>query len=176
MSFPGQQPRAVFSGALGDNSTGSYHPAQAEVSNGLVTLWIGSPSGWTQYFSVPATQVTVKSAAQRITLVVGGQNYPILAHPRAVSRALGYGVAGTAASVLNKPVYGAGVDVGRAVNQAAAAHAWSAGGGPQFVAAARQAGANVSRIGYGSIAAIAGGAALAVVFLAVILALALGGS
>ena len=117
----------------------------------------------------------MKSAAQRITLVVRGQSYPILANPRAVTRALGYGVAGTVASVLDKPIYGAGVDAGRAVNQASAAHSWSAGGGPQFIAAARQSGANVSRLGYGSVAAIGCGGALAVVVLAVILAVALGG-
>ncbi|MDQ0647031.1 hypothetical protein QFZ53_001227 [Microbacterium natoriense] len=171
MTMPIQPPYAVFAGSLGDNATGNWYPAQAEVSNGFVTLWVGSPAGWTQYFSVPATEVTVKSAAQRITLVVRGQSYPILAKPRAVGRAIGYGVAGTAASVLDKPVFGAGVDVGRGVNQAAAASAWNTGGGPEFIVAARNSGAQVSRLGYGPLIAIGCGGGVAVVILVVVVTL-----
>lgn len=168
MTTPNNMPYAVFSGSLGDNATGGWYPAQAEVSNGFVTLWVGSPAGWAQYFSVPATEVTVKSAAQRITLVVRGQSYPILAKPRAVGRAINYGVAGTAASVLDKPVFEAGVDVGRGVNQVAAGAAFHSGGGPEFITAARYSGAQVSRLGYGAIAAIGCGGGLAVVILTLV--------
>lgn len=163
MTFPNQMPYGVFSGALGDNTSGGYYPARVEVSNGSVTLWIGSPAGWNQHFSVPATEVTVKSAAQRITLVVRGQSYPILADPNAVNRALGYTATGVAASALGMPVVGIGADVARGVNQVNAANAWSAGGGPQFIQAAQASGARVSRLGYGAIAAIGCGAALAIV-------------
>lgn len=171
MTMPNQLPYAVFTGSLGDNATGNWYPAQAEVSNGFVTLWVGSPAGWTQHFSVPATEVTVKSAAQRITLVVRGQSYPILANPRAVGRAVGYGVAGTAASVLDKPVLGAGIDVGRGVNQVAAASAWNTGGGQEFIAAARNSGAQVSRLGYGPLIAIGCGGGVAAVILVVVITL-----
>lgn len=170
MTMPNQSPHAVFAGSLGDNATGNWYPAQAEVSNGHITLWVGSPAGWTQYFSVPAAQVTVKSAAQRITLVVGGQSYPILANQRAVRRAIGYGVVGTAASVLDRPVLGAGADVARGVNQVGAARSWTTGGGPEFIAAARFSGAQVSRLGYGPLIAIGCGGGVAVVILVTVIA------
>ncbi|UXM92139.1 hypothetical protein [Paenarthrobacter sp. JL.01a] len=163
MNTPNQLPYVVFSGAFGDNGTGGYFPAQAEVSNGFVTLWVASPSGWVQYFSLPATEVGVKSAAQRITLVAHGRSYPILADPRAVGRALDYNMLGTAANILDKPLYGAKADVGRGLNQLSAARSWNTGSGPEFIAAARSAGARVSRLGYGAIAAIGCGSALLVV-------------
>ncbi|MFT4158249.1 MAG: hypothetical protein QM630_10060 [Microbacterium sp.] len=70
MATPYQHPYATFSGALGDTATGGWYPANVEVSNGFVTLWVALPTGWAQYFSVPAQEVAVKSAAQRITLIV----------------------------------------------------------------------------------------------------------
>lgn len=169
MTMPNQPPYAVFSGALGDQASGGWYPARAEVSNGFVTLSVGAPTGWVQYFSVPATEVAVKSAAQRITLTVRGQSYPILADPRAVNRALGYNAVGIAADVLNKPVLEAGADVGRGLNQVSAARSWNAGGSPEFLAAARFAGARVSRLGYGAIAAIGCGGGLAVVILTLVI-------
>ena len=87
--MPYSYPRATFTGAFGDNATGTWPPAQATIDQGYVTLWVMSQAGWVQRFSLPATQVTVKSAAQRITLVAGGQSFPILADPSAVNRALG---------------------------------------------------------------------------------------
>ncbi len=163
MTLPHQQPYATFSGALGDNASGGYFPARAEVSNGFVTLWVALPTGWTQYFSVPASAVVVKSAAQRITLVVHGQSYPLLADHRAVNRALGYGIAGGVADVLDKPRLEMGFDVARGVSVAGAAHAFHASGGPSFIAASRQAGARTSRLGYGPIIAIGCAAGLVVV-------------
>lgn len=170
MTFGGNLPHAVFTGALGDNATGGYLPAHAEVGNGVVTLWVASPQGWVQYFSVPAPEVTVKSAAQRITLEVRGQKYPILADPGAVNRALGLGVTGLAASAFDRPGLGIGADVGRGLNQVSAARSFAAGGGPAFIAAVSQSGARVSRLGYGAIAAIGCGGAVVAVVLALLLA------
>lgn len=161
--MPYQPPYAVFSGAFGDNASGGWFPARAEASNGLITLWVALPTGWTQYFSVPAQEVVVKSAAQRITLVVRGQSYPLLADPRSVNRAIGHAVAGGVADVLNKPVFEMGVDVARGVNVAGAAHSFAIGGGPEFIAAAQQSGAKTSRLGYGPIIAIGCSAGLFVV-------------
>ncbi len=163
MTSPHQPPHAVFTGALGDTAAGGYVPARAEVSDGAVSLSVAAPEGWTQYFSVPAHEVVVKSAAQRVTLVVRGQSYPILADPGSVNRAIGYGVAGTAADVLNKPGLEMGADIGRGINVAGAARSFSANGGPAFIAAARQSGARTSRLGYGPILAIGFGAGLVVV-------------
>lgn len=160
MTMPPQHPYAVFTGALGDTATGGWFPARADVANGFVTLWIASNGEWAQHFSVPAHEVTVKSAAQRITLKVRGQSYPILAKPEAVTRGIVYGAAGTAASALDKPVLGAGVDVGRGLNQASAGAAFHSNGGPEFIAAARASGAQVSRLGYGPLLAIGCGGGL----------------
>ncbi|WP_159622005.1 hypothetical protein [Ruania rhizosphaerae] len=185
MAMPIQHPHAVFSGAWGDTTTGAWYPAQAVVSAGIVTLWIGSAAaGWTQHFSVPAREVTVKSAAQRITLVVGGRSYPILADPGAVSRALGFtsmGIVGGVAHHGHRPYRyrryrrrsGAAWDVARGVNQAAAAYAFNARGGGEFLSAVRASGARVSRLGYGALAAIGCGGGVLVVFLVVAMTLAL---
>ncbi|WP_309103787.1 hypothetical protein [Microbacterium sp.] len=166
---PSHLPYAVFSGALGDAASGAWYPARAEVSNGFITLWVGSSTGWAQYFSVPAAEVTVKSAAQRITLTVRGQSYPILADPHAVGRALRYNALGVAAHVLDRPILGAGADVGQGLNQVAAAGSFHIGGGPEFLTAARFSGAQVSRLGYGAIAAIGCGGGLAVVILTLVI-------
>ena len=163
MTTPAQHPYAMFSGALGDNASGQYVPARAEVSGGAVTLWVASPSGWTRYFSVPAHETVVKSAAQRITLVVGGQSYPLLADPSSVDRAIEFGAAGAVAGIIDAPKVALSADVGRSMNMAGAARAFHIGGGPAFIAAARQSGAKSSRLGYGPILAIGCGAGLAIV-------------
>ncbi|MGO3886896.1 MAG: hypothetical protein ACTJHU_11425 [Mycetocola sp.] len=156
-------PSAVFAGALGDTVSGGWFSARAEVSQGYITLWILQPTGWARYFSVPATEVIVKSAAQRITLDVRGKSYPILADERSVARTIRHGIAGGVASVLDKPVFGIGVDVARGVNVAGGAHSFALGGGPEFLAAAQRSGARTSRFGYGPILAIGCGAGLLVV-------------
>lgn len=163
MPPPYHPPYAVFSGALGDNVSGAWFPARAEVSNGYVTLWVATPNEWTQVFSVPAHEVTVKSAAQRITLVVRGQSYPILADPRSVDRAIRYGIAGGVADILEKPRFEMGVDLGRSINVAGAAYSFHLGGGPEFLAAAQRSGARTSRFGYGPIIAIGCGAGIFIV-------------
>lgn len=163
--MPLQHPQAVFSGAWGDTTTGAWHPVQAVVSAGIVTLWVASAAGdWTQHFSVPAREITVKSAAQRITLVVGGRSYPILADPAAVGRALGFTSMGIVGGIAHHHGYGVASDVGRGVNQVAAANAFSARGGGEFLSAMRVSGARVSRLGYGAIAAIGCGGGALVVF------------
>lgn len=166
---PPPAPYAVFSGALGDNASGGWLPARAEVGNGVITLWVGLPSGWTQYFSVRADEVTVKSAAQRITLVVNGQSYPLLADPAAVGRAIGLGAVGGVAGMLDKPGLELGADVGRGVNLAGGARSFQVGGGPEFLAAARQSGARTSRLGYGPLIAIGCGGGLLVVLLVTVI-------
>lgn len=174
MTAPNQLPHAIFSGALGDNATGAWYPAQAVVSEGFVTLWVASPTGWAQHFSVPAGEVIVKSAAQRITLQVRGHSYPILADPGAVNRALGLNAADVVGHVADLPGVNVASNVGRGVNQAAAARAFHGGGGAEFLSAMRFSGARVSRLGYGAIAAIGcGGGLLAVALVVVITMLAL---
>ena len=168
-----QYPYAVFTGAYGDNSTGAYYPARAEISNGWITLWVITATGWAQVFSVAATEVTVKSAAQRITLVVRGQSYPLLADPTVVTRVLRYGTAGTVATVLDHDRFAAGVDVSRGLTQVSAAGSWVTQGGPEFIAAARASGARTSRMGYGALIGIGCGAGLAVVLLVTVVTVAM---
>lgn len=161
-------PHAVFTGAYGDTTTNSWYPAQAIVDQGIVTLWIWSSTGWVQQFSVHAAQVAVKSAAQRITLVVAGQSYPILADPGAVHRALSLGAANVIGDVTGNQRLGLMSTAGRAMNQVDAARSFTAGGGSEFLAAMRASGGRVSRLGYGAIAAIGCGAGLFVVFAVVV--------
>ncbi|MGW8482998.1 hypothetical protein ACWGJP_07645 [Microbacterium sp. NPDC055903] len=163
MPFPPSMPHAVFTGALGDPSSGAWFPAQAVVSGGLITLWVASAGAWTQVFSVPAGQVQVRSAAQRITLVVGAQSYPILADPASVYRALNLTGMGIAGDLMGSDRLAIASGVGRAANVAGAAQAFTAGGGTEFLAAARFSGARVSRFGYGAIIALGCGGGLAVV-------------
>lgn len=161
--MPNLLPSAAFSGALGDAATGRWHQAQAVVSGGIVTLWVASPTGWVQHFSVPASEVTVKSAAQRITLQVNGQSFPILADPAAVARGRSLAATSTVSHAADLPAIGAASNVGRGVNQAAAAHAFNAQGGTDFIAAMRASGARVARVGYGALVALGCGGGLFVV-------------
>lgn len=172
MTVPKQPLYADFMGAYGDNSTGTYYPARAEASNGFVSLWVAGTNGWSQFFSVPATEVSVKSAAQRITLVVRGQSFPLLADPGAVNRALGLNTMGLVANVRGEWGPAWGLDAGRAMNQVSAANAFNAGGGPQFIQAARLSGARVSRLGYGAVAAIGCVSALVLVVLVTVITVA----
>ncbi len=169
--MPYSYPRATFTGAFGDNATGTWPPAQATIDQGYVTLWVMSQAGWVQRFSLPATQVTVKSAAQRITLVAGGQSFPILADPSAVNRALGWNAANIVGGAVGSTALDVGSAVGRGVNQFSAAQSFSAGGGAEFLAAARASGSPVSRLGYGAIAAIGCGGGALVVFMVVVITL-----
>lgn len=153
----------MFSGAWGDTVTGGWSPAQVVLSGGTVTLWVASPAGWAPHFTVPAGRVVVKSAAQRITLVVNGRGHPILADPGAVNRALGLTGAGIMGQARGVPGVAAASHLGRGVNQAMAARAFSANGGAQFLAAMRASGARVSRIGYGALVAIGFGITFVVV-------------
>lgn len=169
---PYPSPSASFSGAYGDNATGAWFPARAEVSNGFITLWVALPNGWAQYFSVPAGEVTVKSAAQRITLVVRGRSYPLLADPRSVDRAIRHAILGGVADVLDKPRFEMGVDLSRTVNVAGAAYSFQLGGGPAFLAAAQQSGAQTSRTGYGLLLGLGCGGGILVVLVVTVVTLA----
>lgn len=172
MTSPTRLPHAVFSGSWGDRATGRWHPAQAAVSDGFVTLSTPGPTGWTQRFSVPAREVTVKSAAQRITLVVRGQSYPILADPGAANRAMALATTGIVGNIAGVPGVSAGSNVGRGLNQAAAARAFNAQGGAAFLAAMRASGARVSRVGYGALVAISCVAAVFIVLATVVITVA----
>ncbi|UOR01189.1 hypothetical protein MUN77_13775 [Leucobacter allii] len=165
-------PSAVFSGAFGDNVSGAWFPARAEVGNGCITLWVAQPNGWAQYFSVPAAEVTVKSAAQRITLVVRGQSFPLLADPRAVDRAIKHAILGGVADILDKPRFELGVDFARTINVAGSAYSFHLGGGPEFLAAAQQSGARTSRAGYGLILGLGCGGGILVVVVVTLVTLA----
>lgn len=146
---PYPMPSASFSGAYGDNATGAWFPARADVSHGVIPLWVALPNGWAQYFSVPAGEVAVKSAAQGITLVLGG-----------------------VADVLDKPSFEMGVDLARTVNVAGAAYSFQLGGGPAFLAAAQQSGAQTSRTGYGLLLELGCGGGILVVLLVTVVTLA----
>ena len=158
--MPHAFPHAVFTGAYGDTSTNSWYPAQAVLDQGFVTLWIWASAGWQQCFSLPASQVAVKSAAQRITLVAAGRSYPILADPGAVQRALSLGATNIVGDLMGNDRVSAVSTVGRARNQVDAARSFSAGGGYEFLSAMRASGGRVSRLGYGAIAGIGCGVAL----------------
>lgn len=173
MTSPTNLPQATFSGALGNAANGGWSAAQAVVKDGVVTLWTAAPTGWTQLFSVPVGEVAVKSAAQRITLVVRGQSYPILADPAAVNRAMGLAGTGIVGNLAHVPGVSAASSVGRAANQIAAANAFKASGGGEFLAAMRGSGARVSRLGFGALTAIGCSAGLLVVLVIVVIAVAM---
>lgn len=186
MATPAQFPHAVFTGSLGDRSTGTWAPAEVVASGGSVTLFVSTPAGWEQLFSVPAEQVKVTSAAQRITLHVGGRRYPILADPGAVRRvyrlqymggALGLSNALTHQDPVHRTYHRLGHralgNTARGLNQAAAARAFSAQGGKEFLAASRASGARVSRLGYGPLLAIGCGLGALVPLIVLVVAAAL---
>jgi len=170
MTAPPAQPQAAFSGSLVDPATGRWQPAQAVVSNGLVTLWVASPTGWVAAFCVPINEVGVQSAAQRITLTVQGRKYPILADPGAADRARRLTAFTTTGRAFGMPAVTAWGNSRRVANQVGAAQAFTAGGGYEFLAAMRSSGAQVSRLGYGAIAAIGCGVALVVAALVLLIA------
>lgn len=172
MTSPPLPSSAVFVGALCDSATGQWHHAQVAVNGGIVTLWVAAPTGWVQQFSVPATEVTVKSAAQRITLNVRGHSYPLLADPAAVNRALGLSASNIAGNIAGVTGVSLAGNVGRGVNQAAAAQAFHAQGGGEFLAAMRASGARVSRLGYGAIVALGCGGGLLVAVMIVVITVA----
>lgn len=170
MTMPNPLPYAVFSGSWGDRASGGWYPAQAVVRDGIITMWIATANGWAQHFSVPAGEVTVKSAAQRITLVVRGKSFPILADPAAAGRARTIIGADAVGHIADLPVVNVASTVGRGVNQGVAAQAFNSQGGGEFIAAARASGARVSRLGYGALIAIGCGGGLLVVLAVVVIA------
>ena len=176
VSFQHAWPRATFFAAYGDTATGQWHPAQAVLDQGMVTLWILTPTGWAQAFSLPAAQVRVSSATHRITLVAGGRNYPLLADQASVARANALTTAGLAASMLDLDTLRAWTHFARFANQGRAADAFAAAGGHEFLAAMRSSGASVSRTGYGAIMGIGCGCGLLIALgtLAIMVAVTMG--
>jgi len=181
MTMPAPYPEAVFTGSLGDRAAGTWTPAQVVASGGFVTLRVITPTGWAQLFSVPAQQVQVRSAAQRITLVVGGRSYPILADPGAIGRANYANGMGSAMSMSHHLHHGTNDwaahrmvgNVARGINQAGAARAFAAQGGGEFLAATRASGARVSRLGFLPLFAIGCGIGLVAVILVLVVTMAL---
>lgn len=178
MSMPAPRPPAVFTGSLGDRASGTWTPARVEADGSTVALWVSTPDGWTQLFRAPAQEVQVKSAAQRITLVLHGRSYPILADPSATRRGLraqrraarwstyGHLAHGDSHHVAHRSLAG----VSRGLSQAGAAHAFEVQGGSEFLAASRASGARVSRVGYGPLLAIGCGLGLLVPVLVLVVA------
>lgn len=160
VSFQQVWPRATFFAAYGDTATGQWHPAQAVIDQGMVTLWIMTSTGWAQLFSLPAVQVRVSTATHRITLVAGGRSYPLLADQASVGRANALTTAGFAAGMLDLDTLRAWTHFARFANQGRAADAFAAAGGHEFLAAMRASGSSVSRMGYGAIMGIGCGCGL----------------
>lgn len=154
--YPSGQVRAAFRGQwMAPGSLGGV-PAWLVVENGQLALLAPGPgpSGFVDVFRVPVQQARVRSAAQRITVTVGATNYPVLARPVGPIIGAGLGGAGALAGLAGSaPGHVAGT-AARAGNLAADASAFARQGGHEFLAAVRQSGAPVRRVGYGPLLAI----------------------
>ncbi|MBU2696060.1 hypothetical protein [Pimelobacter sp. 30-1] len=136
----GAQARAAFQGYWA--APAGAVPVWLLVEDGRLALLAPGhgPSGYVDVFRVPVHQARVSSAAQRITVTVGGTSYPVLARPIGPVIGAALGVAGATAT--------------RAGNLAADASAFSRQGGPALLAALRQSGTPARRIGYAPLLAI----------------------
>ncbi|WP_377321239.1 hypothetical protein ACFJIY_19085 [Pimelobacter simplex] len=157
MSSPyayGGQARAAFQGYWA--APGGSVPVWLLVEDGRLALLAPGqgPSGYVDVFRVPVHQARVSSAAQRITVTVGGTSYPVLARPIGPVVGAALGAAGAAAGLAGAELAHGRATVARAGNLAADASAFSRQGGPALLAALRQSGAPVRRIGYGPLLAI----------------------
>lgn len=178
MSMPVPPSSAVFTGSLGDRASGTWSPARVEIAGEVMTLWVHAPGGWSQVFRAPAQEVQVRSAAQRITLVLHGRSYPILADPSATRRALRAQGRAARWSTYGRLAHWDGhhvahrslANVSRGLTQAGAAHAFESQGGGEFLAASRASGARVSRWGYGPLLALGCGIGLLVPVLVLVIA------
>lgn len=145
------QPRAAFQGYwMAPDGAGAV-PVWLVAEHGVIALVAAgeSPTGYVDIFRVPTRQARVTSAAQRITVTVGGQSYPVLARPLGPVFGAALGVAGSTAQLAGAEVVRGAATAARAGNLAADASAFARQGGPAFLAAARRSGARVRRAGYG---------------------------
>jgi hypothetical protein len=145
------QPRAAFQGYwMAPNGAGGV-PVWLVAEDGMIALVAQgeSPTGYVDVFRVPVHQARVTSAAQRITVTVGGQSYPVLARPLGPVIDPVLGVAGSTAGLAGAEAIHGAATAARVGNLAADASAFARQGGPAFLAAARRSGTRVRRAGYG---------------------------
>jgi hypothetical protein len=150
------QPRAAFQGyGTAPGGSGAV-PVWLIVEDGVIALLAPgqSPTGFVDVFRVPVHQARVSSAAQRITVTVGGTAYPVLARPHGPVIGAGLAAAGSVAGLAGAGVAHGGTTAARAGNLAADASAFARQGGHELLAALRQSGAPVRRVGYGPLLAV----------------------
>lgn len=170
MSYPNAwqpQPRAAFQGYWMAPSAGGAVAVWLVVEDGVIAMLAPgqSPSGFVDVFRVPVHQARVASAAQRITVSVGGRSYPVLARPLGPIVGPVLGLAGATAHLAGaEGVHLAGT-AARAGNVAADASAFARQGGPAFLEAARSSGTPVRRTGYGVVLGVGFAIGLLVVVL-----------
>lgn len=168
------QPRAAFQGYWTVPNVGGVVPVWLVVEGGVIALMAPgeSPTGYVDIFRVPLYQARVTSAAQRITVTVGGQSYPVLARPLGPIVGSVLGVAGSTAHLAGAEVIHGAATAARAGNLAADASAFTRQGGPAFLAAARQSSARVRRAGYGLVLGVGFTIGLLVVVLVTVITVA----
>lgn len=169
------QPRGAFQGYWMAPGAGGGVPVWLVVDDGWLALLAPgqSPCGHVDVFRVPVRQAQVSSAAQRITVTVGGTAYPVLARPLGPVVGSVLGVAGAAAGLAGADLVRGGSTVARGGNVAADAAAFSRQGGPAFLAAARRSGVRVRRVGYGVLLTVGFGVGLLVALLVTVITFAI---
>lgn len=149
---PGQHPpRGAFQGHWWAPGVPGGVPVWLTVDDGVLALMAPGqgPTGFVDVFRVPVHRARVTSAAQRITVTVDGRAYPILARPHGPVLGAGLGVAASAAGLAGRDLARGRATAARAANLAADAAAFSRLGGHEVIAALRQSGVPVRRMGYG---------------------------
>lgn len=132
---------------------GGSVPVWLVVENGWIALRAPgqAPGGLVDVFRMPARQVRIASAAQRITVFAGGVRHVLLARPMGSIIGAGLGVAGSVAGLAGREMAQARFTAMRFGNVAMDSSAFNSQGGPAVLAAARMSGAAVRRTGYGVI-------------------------
>ncbi|NHA01150.1 hypothetical protein G5V59_18270 [Nocardioides sp. W3-2-3] len=136
MSHPYEprQDRAAFQGWWMAPGAPGGVPAWVIVEDGRLALMVpgASASGFVDVFRVPLRQARVSSAAQRITVTVGGTSYPVLARPHGALLGPVAGVVGSAGRLAGHPTAGIGSTAFRAGNLAADSSAFARQGGHEL--------------------------------------------
>ncbi|MEV5001282.1 hypothetical protein [Nocardioides sp. LML1-1-1.1] len=168
------QARGAFQGYWTPPGAGGAVPVRLVVEDGVVALLAPGqgPAGHVDVFRVPVHQVTVSSAAQRITVTAAGRSHVVLARPIGPVIGPALGIAGTAAHLAGAEGLRVAGTAARAGNVAADASAFARQGGPAFLAAARQAGVRVRRVGYGALLGVGFAIGLLVVLLVTVVTVA----
>lgn len=168
------QPRAAFQGYWMAPGAAGGVPVWLVAEDGVIALLAPgqSPTGYVDVFRVPVHQARVTSAAQRITVTIGGRSYPVLARPLGPVIGPVLGLAGNAAHIAGAEIARGAGTAARAGNVAADASAFARQGGPAFLAAARRSGAPVRRVGYGVVLGVGFAIGLLVVVLVTVITVA----